>query len=454
MKLYDYLKKQSENGRIPFHMPGHMRKKFPYLVGEDIDFTEIDGLDDLHAPNGILGDAMDNTARVFGARKAFFLVGGSTVGILSAVYAVANGGKTVVAARNCHKSVYNALTLTGSKVKYIYPERHHIGFSLEITPQSVKSALAETPDAAAVIVTSPTYDGVVSDIKSIAEICHESDVPLIVDAAHGAHLGFLDSSVPSPVKCGADIVVTSLHKTMPSLTQTGLLLHSGNLADEEKIASALGIFETSSPSYILMASIDGCVRSYDNKRLFSDWYERLEKIRRAAENTAVTLTVPQSFAFDESKLIVSAGGYTGAELAEILREKHNIEPEMVSENYVLLLTGAGLGNIQVDSVSAFFASLPKRNEIILQLSNSIPVCESVMTMAEACVRESEDIQASAAVGRVSADMLTPYPPGIPLVVPGEVISSTVVEYIEKLYSEGAKTVTPRGHYDGKIRVLR
>lgn len=453
MTLYDFLKEQDISGRIPFHMPGHMRQPFPYLVGANIDFTEIDGLDDLHAPSGVLAEAMDNAARILGARRSFFLVNGSTVGILASVYAVAKGGKTVIAARNCHKSVYNALTLTASDVKYIFPDEDPLGFSLEITPESVECALRECPSASAVIITSPTYDGVVSDIRSIAEICHSHGVVLIVDSAHGAHLGYFDTSVESAVTCGADITVTSLHKTMPSLTQTGLLHISGDLVDDSEISAALSIFETSSPSYILMASIDGCVRQYENPALFEEWHRRVDTIRSAAKGTAVTIYRPSCYAFDESKLIVSSDGYTGEDLAGILRNQHNIEPEMVSRNYVLLLTGAGISDSQVDAVCSFFRALPERKPFVLQLSNNVPCCKSVLTMAEAANKKNEKTRLVKAAGRISTDMITPYPPGIPLIVPGEIISSDIIEYIMKLYTSGAKIVTHSGSFREEIKIV-
>lgn len=454
MTLFEFLKKQSKTGRVPFHMPGHMRQFHPYLVGEDIDFTEIDGLDDLHAPGGVLKNAMSYAAGVFGAAHTFFLVNGSTGGILSAVRAVSKPEKTVIIARNCHKSVYNALTLCGSKAGYIFPNEHELGFSLEITPDSVKDALRKTPDACAVVITSPTYDGVISDVRSIADICHSYGVPLIVDSAHGAHLGFLDPDIPSAVSCGADIVVTSLHKTMPSLTQTGLLHLSGSLVDKDDVAAALALFETSSPSYVLMASIDGCVHEYANKALFDAWRHRIGKIRSAAADSAVTLTVPGCFAFDESKLIVSSAGYSGEELAAILREKHNIEPEMVSLNYVLLLTGAGLSDRHVDALCDFFASLTPRADNIKYPGNASPECETVMTMADAVNSDTENIPIEISAGRICAELITPYPPGIPIIAPGEKINDSVVNLIRYRADAGVKIISNRGAFLKNIRVVR
>ena len=232
MKLYNILKEFAVHGRYPFHMPGHKRSSdFDYLSGipAEIDFTEIDGLDNLHAPEGILLEAQTNAAKVYKADRSFFLVNGSTGGILAAIYAVSRGKRDIIIQRSCHKSVFNALSLCNLRASYIMPRIAPEGIFLDITPEQVQSAIEKNPSACAVVITSPSYDGVVSDIASIAEICHGHGIPLIVDAAHGAHLGFLDPSVKSPVECGADITVMSLHKTLPSLTQTAILHLKSNL---------------------------------------------------------------------------------------------------------------------------------------------------------------------------------------------------------------------------------
>lgn len=454
MRLIDLLTKQSKNGRIPFHMPGHMRGEFDHLVGSGIDFTEIDGLDDLHAPGGILKDAMGYAASVFGARRTFFLVNGSSGGILSAIRAVAKKGGSVVLSRSCHKSVYNALALSNLRAEYLYPPIHPLGFPLEVSPESVEAALSRTPDACAVVITSPTYDGVISDVRAIAEICHKSRTPLIVDSAHGAHLGFLDKSVRSAVECGADITVMSLHKTMPSLTQTALLHVNGDLVDADAALAALSVFETSSPSYILMASIDGCVRLYNDSDLFARWRENIAQIHAFAEGSAVRLIRPDCFAFDESKLIVSSRGYTGAQLGEILRRSFNIEPEMVSREYVLLMTGAGTTEEHVCALKNFISSLEERDSREYREIAPPPICEAVMGLGEATLAESVTLPLEECDGRISAELIMPYPPGIPLVAPGERLSREMIEYIRSLEQSGVRITTSAGGFCGKIRVIR
>lgn len=446
MGLIDILKEYSR-GRTPYHMPGHKRNPaFDYIRDlAPLDFTEIDGLDNLHAPEGILKEAQEHAARVFGADRSFFLVNGTTGGILAAVHALAGDGSPVIMARNCHKSVYNAVSLCRSVPYYIYPRSHPMGFAADVLPVQVESALIECPDAACVVITSPAYDGVVSDVESVAAVCHRYGVPLIVDAAHGSHLGFLEPSIPSPVSCGADVTVMSLHKTMPSLTQTSILHLKGNLVNPDRIAASLGVFETSSPSYLFMASIDGCVRAAENPELFENWRRLIAKVRGS-----VSFSVPEGvFAFDSSKLILSRRGYTGDELAQYLREG-GIEPEMTAPGYVLLMTGAGDREEMADQLIGVCAAIPERTGEPAEI-RSLPMPDMVLTPWEASVRSADEIPVSDAEGKISGETVMAYPPGIPAIVPGERISADFLDWIK---SRGDALLTSSGTLHGTIRCLK
>ncbi len=464
MRLYDILKQTSENGRVPYHMPGHKRNPaFDYLGdAAEIDFTEIDGLDNLHSPEGILRDTMNLAAELYGAKESFLLVNGSTCGILAAVYSVCRGGKPLIAARNAHKSVYNAALLCTSPVHYLLPHLSEDGLVLDVTPAEVQCAMEACPDAAAVLITSPTYDGVISDVAGIAEVCHAHGIPLIVDAAHGAHLGFLDENIASPVECGADLVIMSLHKTLPSLTQTGLLHVAGELVNPDTVMQALTILETSSPSYLFMASIDGCLHEMKNPAMFADWRKRLSRLYTEARiwsREGVRLHHPwqrpeEVFAFDESKLILSCDGYEGAELTEILRKQFGIEPEMTAQGYVLLMTGAGDTDAMTDRLCEafrYFGSHPRPAVSRKFCASPYSVApESVMRLSEALTAETEIVPLEEACGRISAEFVMPYPPGIPSVAPGERITEERIAAI----LEGINVVTSRGAFDGTIPVVK
>ena len=259
--IYDKLLAYGNSDAYPFHMPGHKRQITDFVNPFQIDITEIDGFDNLHHPEGILKEAQERAAALYGSRSTYFLVNGSTCGILSAVSALVRPGGEIILARNCHKASYHACYLGDLVIHSLYPQwEPKWGINGGILPEDVEKLLAEYPKTQAVLLTSPTYDGAVSDIRGIARICHAHRVPLIVDEAHGAHLGFHPYFPESALKLGADVVIQSFHKTLPSLTQTAVL-HVGRDAqvDEERIRRFLGIYQSSSPSYIFMAAMDRCV---------------------------------------------------------------------------------------------------------------------------------------------------------------------------------------------------
>ncbi len=286
--LLEKLERYGASDFYPLHMPGHKRRISLFGDPFAIDITEIDGFDDLHNAQGILLEAQRRAARLYGAEETYYLVNGSTCGILSAVSAsVARGGRLLLA-RNSHRSCYHAAFLNDLRVTYVCPPVAEIsaagaacGLCGSIRPEDVREALRRHPDIQAVLVTSPTYDGVVSDIGAIAEAAHAAGAVLIVDEAHGAHFGMHSYFPERALAHGADIVINSLHKTLPSLTQTALLHVQGERADREKLRSYLDIYQTSSPSYILMAGMDACVRLLEEQgeELFASFVTRLEQMR-------------------------------------------------------------------------------------------------------------------------------------------------------------------------------
>ena len=354
--LYDQLLELSAR-TTPFHMPGHKRVLSPAPgLPVQIDLTEITGADNLHHAEGILRDAMDRTARLFGADRTFYLVNGSTVGNLAAIRAAVPAGSEAAAAGPCHRSVLNGLALAGAAVHRIRPERvPGWDFSGSVKPEQIEAFLDEYPDAAAVILTSPTYEGVVSDVRQIADLCHRKGAALIVDEAHGAHLGLPGSRFfpEGAIACGADLVVQSAHKMLPSLTQTALLHVMGDRVPAERVERALSVYETSSPSYPLLCSLDGCTGIIINRgeQLFAAWEERLTRFyRRAAELRALSVYgLPENgtdlsglYARDPSKILLRAvcdSSITGQMLLDVFSKEYGIEPEMAQDSYVLFMTG-------------------------------------------------------------------------------------------------------------------
>ena len=285
--IFDKLKNYSDSDYYAFHMPGHKRNldlmdgTSPYRI----DITEIDGFDDLHHAEGILKEAQERAAEVYHADETHFLVNGSTVGILSAILGTTEKGDSILVARNCHKSVYHAIYLNELDPVYLYPKFDtEQGLSTEIDAADVQKALEEHPKIRAVMIVSPTYDGVVSDIEKIAEIVHEAGCLLIVDEAHGAHFGFDPYFPESANMYGADLVINSLHKTLPALTQTALLHVNGDMVKRRKVKQYLDMLQTSSPSYILMASIDACIHLLEETQLqkcsiFKEYAAHIDTLR-------------------------------------------------------------------------------------------------------------------------------------------------------------------------------
>ena len=354
--MYDELKKLSSSGLYPFHMPGHKRQD---IFGEDFnpylfDITEIEGFDDMHSPRGMIRDLNERLRERFGGDRARILINGSTSGVLTAISASVKKGGKLIMASNSHRSAYNAAFLRDLSIVPLDPERiPEPGMDGGISPDRVEEALKENPDAEAVYITSPTYEGVLSDVERIAGICHSHGVPLIVDSAHGAIAGLYkpfteEHRFYEPLSKGADIAVKSLHKTLPVFTQTSLIAVAGDRVNREELKRYYSIYQTSSPSYVFMAAADKMLSFLEERgeELFRKLDKNLSGLRDMAQKLSrIRIWGPEltgSFAvsgFDPTKLVISREGFSGNELMRLLREKYFLEAELSKEGYVLLFTG-------------------------------------------------------------------------------------------------------------------
>ena len=434
------------------HMPGHKRSgRFDWLshLSANIDITEIHGFDDLNDPDGIFLELCRRAAELRGAKMSVPLVNGSTGGILAAVRTGLEKGGELLLARNCHKSVYNAGEMFSEKIRFILPEiSKKWGVWGSVTPESVETALDMWPKARLVAVTSPTYEGVISDIAGIAEVCHRYGAALLVDQAHGAHLGY--GKFPADaVSRGADMVVESLHKTLPSLTQTAMMYVQGEIVNAGELKRNCAIFQTSSPSYILSASIDGCVRFMEEKggTAADEWFEVVKCFRDAASNfenlRLIAEDEPEFFSYDISKLAVSCSETVvdGPELMEQLRKEYGVELEMASAKYVLAMTGMGDSEESVRKLYNAFKAVdghlpPRLGRAEIPQMPALP--ETRLQAREALSLPGERVEISAAAGRVSKEYLWAYPPGSPVLIPGEVIDNRIIEYIYKVTDCGVR----------------
>lgn len=442
-ELYKKLEQYKKEDVYPFHMPGHKRNPL-FASGEgsgfSMDITEIDGFDNLHHPEGLIKEAQERAALLYQVKETFFCVGGSTAALLSAVSASCKRGGKLLMARNCHKAVYHAAYLWELQTSYLYPEvEKEYGLNGGITPEAVQRALREEPDIEAVLLTSPTYDGVVSDIKAIAEIAHDAGCILIVDEAHGAHLKFHSYFPGSAAAAGADLIIQSLHKTMPAMTQTALLHRNSDRVSHEKLQRFMGIYQTSSPSYVLMASMDACIcRMFIRGTAeFGAYVKRLQYTREELKNLSHIRLVGSEvagragiFAYDLSKMVFSVKNcsISGKELAGCLREKYHLEMEMEAMDYALALTSVcdtdeGFGRL-IKAIKEIDAELeeektPRRQNVGKPL-------EKVLTIAEGIDRARNRCALSLSPGRISGEFVYLYPPGIPILVPGERITFACV----------------------------
>ena len=509
--LLERLQEYCGSEIYPFHMPGHKRRMGKMPDPFSIDITEIEGFDNLHHAEGILKKAQEKAASVYGAEETWFLVNGSTAGILSAVGACAHSahsacpadpakldgrpksvhpGNAVHAprpalfgedfcrgefliARNCHKSVFHALYLNELTPVFVYPQPPDFpeaaGSSWicgRVLPGDVEQALEEHPKIRGVLITSPTYEGVTSDIRAIARIAHRHGVPLIVDQAHGAHFGFHPAFPKSALEEGADLVIHSLHKTMPSLTQTALLHVQGGLADREMLKRMLSVYQTSSPSYVLMASIDQCIRSVEK-----DGYYYMENLLRELDrfySLTGRLRVLRILRTDDiSRIVIGTGnsGLSGKRICDILREIYYLEMEMAGPDYAVGIASAGDDGTGPARLAGALTELDMELDMLSRfpghpLPEKYERCFSPEEWKDIMRREKTpdaDIRMQPAAriplhiawdarkmiypltgsaGMISAEFVYLYPPGIPLVVPGEEITKRLQNTLRLLKQKG------------------
>ena len=479
--LLERLTEYAGSDAYPFHMPGHKRREIPdgipggFPDPYGIDITEIDGFDNLHHAEGILKDAMDEAAAIYGADRSWYLVNGSTCGILSAVFAATENGGKLLTARNCHKAVYHAICLNRLEAEYLYPEEiTEFRINGGIRAEDVRKALekdamrcagnsgdvrGKITKIQAVLITSPTYEGVVSDIRAIADAAHEYGIPLIVDEAHGAHLEYADQchSFPkSALEYGADIVIQSLHKTLPCFTQTAILHVKGKLVDQDRISRYLSMFQTSSPSYLFMAGMERCIRYMDGdgRNEMIRYEKRLERFMERMEGLQVLEVLDREICgkyrtvagWDPSKIVVStmrAEDFHGEELAETLRRKYHLEMEMTAPEYVIAMTSLmdteegferlGTALWEIDGALRRRMESGRKEKAAsetpegLESKLSHPVRR--MLICEAMDADTERTAFQDTVGKVSAEFVYLYPPGIPIIAPGEVFTDAIVEKI-------------------------
>ncbi|SDW90739.1 Arginine/lysine/ornithine decarboxylase [Lachnospiraceae bacterium KHCPX20] len=465
-QLLHQLKMLRPDDPYPFHMPGHKRRQLPFANPYDIDITEIDGFDNLHRPEGILQELEQRYADLYGCDVCNLSVGGSTDMLLTTIAAATKPGDRVLIARNCHKAVYHGAILRQLDCRYLYPEISEEGICGPIDPDVLASVLEEEKrqgrSPKAMVITSPTYEGVCSDVKKIASICHSHEVTLIIDAAHGSHLGLrkdqkrMEDDFPeNPIQQGADAVVVSLHKTLPSFTQTAaLLMKKDSRIAKWRIQKYFDYYETSSPSYILMAGMDACCRFLEEEgdETLPLYVKRLQNIRSGAKGlNKVRFWEREDWTVDPGKLVITAEGMSGSELMDYFRQKNHLELEMCSLGHALAMTSMmdtdeGLNRL-LEGMKCLDRELSGREKRTgrqvcdekqenrkIYLYDVRPEQKLPISCAES--KETQWVPLEEATGRVAGGLWSIYPPGIPLLVPGEYVSEEIVTKLKEAKKQG------------------
>ncbi|WP_078378411.1 aminotransferase class I/II-fold pyridoxal phosphate-dependent enzyme [Sutcliffiella halmapala] len=457
--IFTTLKNHWEGRPVSGHVPGHKYGKvFPvegqaYFEGIlKIDVTEITGLDDLHDPEEMIKEAQELAANLYGSEATYFLVNGSTVGNLAMILATCKRGSRVLVQRNCHKSILNGLELAGAEPVFLscgYDAG--VGVSISVSKNEVEIALQTIDNICAVILTNPSYYGISIELEEIIKMIHEKDIPILMDEAHGAHFVLGDPFPVSALALGADVVVHSAHKTLPAMTMGSFLHIQGNLVNKESVAYYLRMLQSSSPSYPIMASLDlaryylaCCLDNNGVPAIVRDAFCIREELKKL---DGITVVVPENtrLVMDPLKVVIrSTRGLSGFDLQKIL-EKEGIFVELADALNVLIILPLSVKRVKHDMIERIERALrhsgKSSGEQLLQVQvPPFPVTISQLAIPlrdqqkhEAVVCRIED-----SVGSVSAESVIPYPPGIPVLLKGELITKPVVDYILQLKKLGAR----------------
>ena len=473
--LFNYEKEKV----YPLHTPGHkggrgMDGALLAAFGEKaaaMDVSLMSELDDLHRPEGCLREAQSLAAELYGSDRCFFAVNGTTEAIHAMLISALKPGERLLIPRNAHRAVAGGLVLGGLEAAFLPPEYDdNFGISTQIDPEAIKKALEADAAIKAVLVTSPNYYGLAADIKAIAEIAHSHNAVLLVDEAHGAHLGFSTMLPPSALQCGADACAQSTHKTLGALTQCSMLQVQGGRIDLRKASAAMSLLTSTSPNYLLLASLDAA-----RAQLAAQGKEMAEAALTVAARLRQSLKEIEGLellderimsrkevaGFDGTKVTVKVSGLgiTGVEAGAVLRE-NGLAVELVDRNNVLfLLTYA-------DSNPEFASVIQKINEVFRKIQKKklpplpssikydLPAAQQLLPVREAFYAEAEEVGFLEAIGRIAAEQVSFYPPGIPVILPGEKLSAEIISYCQRMLALGLPVSGPQDASLAKIQVVK
>ncbi|MEW6182258.1 MAG: aminotransferase class I/II-fold pyridoxal phosphate-dependent enzyme [Bacillota bacterium] len=484
MPLVEAVREYVNQKVVRFHMPGHKGgrgagsaiKEFLGMSAFLADVTNVPGMDDLHQPSGAIHKAEELAAKLFNADNSYFLINGSSCGVMALIMAVCNPGEKILVPRNMHRSILSGIIICGAHPVFFRPVYDiDLFLPLAVKPETIRDALKEHPDARAVFLISPTYNGITSDITEIAHIVHGHGIPLVVDEAHGPHLGFNELLPDSALHEGADAVVHGTHKILTSFTQASMLHVKGGRVDRARLEQSLRVIQSTSPSYLLMASLDAA-----RADMASRGRDMLERAISTAENLRRRCNeIPGLFSFDQ-KWAVNKGaagldstkvtvtvknlGVTGLWTEKWLRDNYRVQVEMSDPLNILAMITSGNTSEDVDQLINGLKNIPvlKRNfmetgPLLLRMTPNAgqpPEAPMVVSPREAFFAPSIPVLLEDAKGRVSAETVAVYPPGIPAICPGEEITAEIIDYLVVARRMGMHFQGPKDPKLDFIRVLR
>jgi arginine decarboxylase len=472
--LFDALKKYVDDGVIPFHVPGHKRgrgiKELTRYLGQNtmaIDVNGMEDLDNICNPIGVIKQSAQLLAQLYGADHAFFLVNGTSQGIHTMILNTCKPGDEIILPRNAHKSTIGAIILSGAMPVYVQPEiNYELGIAMGMSIERVERAMTKHPNAVGIFVINPTYYGVVSDLRRITSMAHDRGMAVLADEAHGSHLKFSKELPSSAMDCGINMSAISLHKTGGSLTQSSALIIKGDAAYANRVKSSINLTQTTSASYILMASLDVARKQLALRG--EELVERSLELARYARRRINAIPglyafgkeitgKPGSFDFDETKLgiHVRGVGLTGYKMETILRKKYNIQIELSDLYNIMAIISLGDTREDVDALIKALEAIAREQGVHkAATSTMVPYKPKlVVSPREAYYSIKRSVKLEEAEGEISGEMIMAYPPGIPAICPGEKITREVIEYIQALKREECQLQGPDDPYINHIKVL-
>lgn len=474
MPLVEAMLKYKADNVYPLHTPGHkggrgMERLLRQELGGSVamDVSLMSELDDIHEPETYIKEAQELAAQTYGSDACFFAVNGTSQAIHAMLLTALNPGDKLLLPRNAHRSVAGGLVLGGIDVVYMYPE-YNADFALQtqVTPQAVEAALEADSSIKAVLLTSPNYYGIAADVAKIAAICHAHNAVLLVDEAHGPHLGFSELLPPSALQCGADACAQSTHKIVGAMTQCSMLQVQGKNLDLQRAADVMSILTTTSPNYLLMGSLDAARAQLQcfGKEMAETAVAAAEKLRRLCAAHAGLRVLEEKdccgLRLDTTKVTVdfSAWGYTGIEVGDYLRQA-GVAVELVDAKNVLFLVTYADNTVDYDAalcrIDAVLCALEqkKQPQTVVPEVKAVPVTASVLPLREVFFKKKKTVSLLEAQGCVCAEQVSFYPPGIPVLLPGELITQEIITYCKLLKDLGLPVSGPADSTLQTIRVI-